>query len=121
MVLMQKLPSTARAAAYPTISTHHMARGSFADPDPDPDQCAGRRSASAAEKPVSMPRFALSGSCRGAAVTISPRISRTAPYTEARRHFHLRMVRRSSGVSLNGKDLGFIRASIGWTLPIYDP
>src|SRR5580692_3789391 len=84
--------------------------GSFADPDPNPDQCAGRRSASAAEKPVSMPRFALSGSCRGAAVTISPRISRTAPYTAARRHFHLRMVRWSSGVSLNGKDLGFIRA-----------
>jgi hypothetical protein len=50
----------------------------------------------------------LSGSCRGVAVTISPRI------------FHLRM-RRSSGVSLSGEDLGFIRASIGWTLPIYDP
>jgi hypothetical protein len=26
MVLMQKLPSTAKAAAYPTMSTHHMAR-----------------------------------------------------------------------------------------------
>jgi hypothetical protein len=31
------------------------------------------------------------------------------------------MMRRSSGVSLNRKDLGFIRASIGWTLPTYDP
>jgi hypothetical protein len=52
--------------------------GSFADPDPA--QCTGRRrSAITAEKPGSMPRFALSGSCRGAAVTISARISRTAP------------------------------------------
>jgi hypothetical protein len=24
-------------------------------------------------------------------------------------------------MSLNGKDLGFIRAAIGWTLPTYDP
>src|SRR6202048_976299 len=57
--------------------------GSFSDPDPA--QCAGRRSASVAERPVSMPRFALSGSCRGVAVPVKPRISRAAPYTAARR------------------------------------